>query len=96
MNGAPALKRLIGAYINEDWAEFYPDVWSAVDDFIVGAPLLARDLPSEIESVLRSHSTEDDLEAFLDALGVGYQPTEEEGGYQGWLDQVRLRAAAAA
>jgi hypothetical protein len=90
----PALNRLIGAYVNEDWPEFYDDVWAAVDDFIQGAPVLASELPSDIEAVLREFPSDDGLERYLDELGVGYQPQTDEGGLRAWLIQVSHRTGA--
>jgi CdiI immunity protein len=90
----PALKRLIGAYVNEDWPEFYDDVWAAVDDFIESAPVLASSLPSDIETVLREFPTDAGLERYLDELGVGYQPQTGDAGFRAWLIQVSRRTGA--
>ena len=87
----PALRRLIGAYVNEDWSEFYDDIWSAVDDYIESAPLLASSLPSDIEAVLREFPTDQGLERYLEQLGIGYQPPTGEGGFRPWLIQVSRR-----
>ena len=87
----PALRRLIGAYVNEDWPEFYDDVWAAVDDYIESAPVLASSLPSDIEAVLREFPTDQGLERYLEQLGIGYQPQTGEGGFRSWLIQVSRR-----
>jgi hypothetical protein len=89
----PALRRLIGAYVNEDWPEFYDDVWAAVDDYIESAPTLASSLPSDIEAVLQEFPTDEGLEGYLDELGIGYQPMTAEGGFRPWLIQVSRRVA---
>jgi CdiI immunity protein len=94
MTDVPALKRLFGAYVNEDWADFYDDVWAAVDDFVVGAPTLSQRLPSEIDLVLQERGTDDSLEQFLDSLGLGYQPTSGEEDLAGFLREIAARAAA--
>jgi hypothetical protein len=96
MTEVPALKRLFGAYVNEDWPDFYDDVWAAVDDFIAGAPTLSHQLPSEIELVLRERQSEAALERFLDSLGLGYQPAAEDSGFSGFLTEVARRASAQA
>ena len=90
----PALRRLLGAYVNEDWPEFYDDVWAAVDDYIQSAPVLASSLPSDIEAVLREFPTDEELERYLDELGIGYQPQTGEGGFRVWLIQVSRRTGA--
>jgi hypothetical protein len=90
----PALTRLIGAYVNEDWPEFYDDVWAAVDDYIESAPVLASSLPMDIEAVLREFPTDEGLEQYLDQLGIGYQPQAGEAGFRPWLLQVSRRVAA--
>ena len=91
MRETPALRRLIGAYVNEDWPEFYDDIWAAVDDYIESAPVLASSLPSDIEAVLREFPTDEGLERYLDQLGIGYQPQTGEGGFRPWLIQVSRR-----
>jgi hypothetical protein len=90
----PALTRLIGAYVNEDWPEFYDDVWAAVDDYIRSAPVLASSLPSEIEAVLRQFPTDEELTGYLDELGIGYQPQAGEHGFRAWLAEVSRRVPA--
>jgi CdiI immunity protein len=96
MTELPALKRLIGAYVNEDWPDFYEDVWAAVDDFIAGAPTLSQHLPSEIDVVLNEQRSEDSLERFLDSLGLGYQPQPGDHRFAGFLTEVARRASARA
>ena len=96
MTEVPALKRLIGAYVNEDWPDFYTDVWAAVDDFIAGAPTLSEQLPAEIERVLQEQRSEEALELFLDSLGLGYQPQPGNHRFSGFLTEVARRASAQA
>ena len=96
MTEVPALKRLIGAYVNEDWPEFYEDVWAAVDDFITGAPTLAQQLPAEIDTVLHEQRSEEALEPFLDSLGLGYQPPPGAHRFSSFLTEVARRASAQA
>jgi hypothetical protein len=96
MTEVPALKRLMGAYVNEDWPDFYEDVWAAVDDFIAGAPTLSQQLPFEIDLVLNEQRSVDSLERFLDSLGLGYQPQPGDGGFSGFLAEVARRASAQA
>jgi len=96
MTDVPALRRLVGAYVNEDWPEFYDDVWAAVDDFITSAPVLSRRLPSEIALVFDERPSEESVEQFLDSLGMGYQPGPGDGGFTGFLAEVSRRASAQA
>lgn len=90
----PAVSRLIGAYVNEDWPDFYDDVWAAVDDFIDNAPVLASSLRTEIEAMLREFPTEDGLAQHLDDLGIGFEPSTGDGGFREWLIQVSRRTGA--
>ena len=95
MNDMPALEQLIGAYLNQDLWDFYPDVMVAVDDFTRDAPGLAVGLPAEIEAALADQPTEPELAELLRGLGVGFLP--DEHGYRTWLTQIadRVRAATA-
>ena len=42
MKQLAALELLLGAYLHEDWADDYPDLWHAVDDFTAGEPQSAQ------------------------------------------------------
>ena len=78
----PALRRLIGAYVNEDWPEFYDDIWAAVDDYIESAPLLASSLPADIEVVLREFPTDEGLERIStsSASAINRRPVKVDSG----------------
>lgn len=94
MTSTPALRHLLGAYLNQDWFDFYTDENAAIDDFIRETPDLARELPQEIDDLLAS-GVDAGLEAYLDSIGNEYLPSDDLG-YRGWLSQVadRVRAAA--
>jgi hypothetical protein len=91
----PALEHLVGAYLNQDWPDDYPDEWAALDDFISGSPDEARALPGEIAMVLTKYPTEDAVHAYLDELFTGYAADPDEGGFRGWLIEVSRRVQAA-
>lgn len=88
-----ALGQLVGAYLNQDLFDFYPDVMAAVDDFVADAPDLAVILPSDIDRVLAGHPRDDELNAVLARYGVGFLP--DERGYREWLTQIADRVRAA-
>ena len=87
---ASALAQLMGAYLNEDVFDFYPDVWSAVDAYIAEAPEQASAAAAALSQLL-SELDEPALEAWCRAAGCGYVPEGREGGYVGWLSSVAAR-----
>jgi hypothetical protein len=88
-----ALEHLIGAYLNQDQSLAYPDLMAGVDDFAKDEPDLAAALPSEIDDVLASHTSEADLVVLMRRLGAGFMPGES--GYRGWLTEIADRVRQA-
>ena len=88
------LQLLIGAYLNEDLFDVYPDVMAGVDDFCHHEPALMIELVGEIDALLIS-AAEEDIAALLQRQGVGFVAGKQ--GYRAWLQQIadRVRAATA-
>ena len=92
----PALEHLVGAYFHLDWAdEFDDDPWRALDAFISGTPDLAPRVPEEVSALLRELPTDDEVGAYLAALGSAFTPSREDSGYRGWLTEVARRVREA-
>lgn len=94
MTSTPALRHLLGAYLNQDWFDFYADENAAIDDFIRETPDLVDSLPREIDDLLASKN-DSELEIYLDSIGNEYLPSDELG-YRGWLTQIAARVKATA
>lgn len=86
------LKYLIGAYFHEDWYHQHESWQDVVDDFLGDNPNRVRAVPDEIDALLISTSTTEELDRQLASLGCAYDPAE---GYRAWLEAVRDRIAAA-
>ena len=83
----PALRLLLGAYLDLDWADEYGTPWNAVDGFVAGEPS-AAELPGEIDDVLAAGHDEAGLRAIvLDDMGTGYLPREGDS-IASWLADV--------
>jgi hypothetical protein len=90
----PALYQLMGGYLHQDF-DVVGDLDDNIDLFASDSPALAALLPREVESVLETYTTEDELEAFCDRMGCEVVPLEGEGGYRGWLTQIAERVRLA-
>ena len=87
------LKHLLGAYFYELWDEHEYDSWhAAVDDFIRRSPTRAGHVPSEIDELLATISSDDLLSRELSHMGCSYDPAE---GYRAWLQAIRDRILSA-
>lgn len=86
MSADSPLESLIGAYLNQDVWDFYPDVMAGVDDFMKDEPDLAKPLMVEIEQLLADHPEEADVAELMRRLGAGFIPAED--GYRGWLVRI--------
>lgn len=81
-----ALELLLGAYLHEDWADDYPDLWHAVDDFTDGEPYAAPRFRSDVRDALDQCHTEQEIEQLLDKLGMVYHPPGDGwDSYRAWL-----------
>jgi hypothetical protein len=95
MTGTPAIWHLMGAYYNQDWADFYSTDEETVDAFVEESPGYRNELPGEIDWVLAAFADDAELESYLDSQGCEYIP--QGVGYRAWLQQIadRVRAATA-
>ena len=94
MTGKPALATRVGAYLNQDVFDFYPDELAAIDDFIQSEPEGVATLRAELAEILATRSDEE-IDALVTNHGIGFIPGEL--GYRGWLVTIaeRVRAASA-
>ncbi len=87
-----ALEALLVGYLHEDWADDYPDVWHAIDDYSTSNPTRARRLRADVDHVLERCHTENDTEDCLDRLGLTYHPPGAGwNSYRQWLVAVADR-----
>ena len=81
------LEHLTSAYLYEGWDEYEYDTWrDAVDDFARRAPARVPLTVDEIDALLTSGRSDDEL---WDLLNVGVVPDDPEQGAAGWLGDVR-------
>ena len=92
----PALEYLLGTYFHQDFDLVDGGVWETVDAFLREDPEDARLLPSEIDSVLMTLPSEDDLKSLFEQFGSDFVPHPGRGGYRGFLTQLARRVAVAA
>lgn len=86
MKQLAALELLLGAYLHEDWADDYPDLWHAVDDFIAGEPQAAPHFSAEAQYVLAHCQSEQEIQLTLHNLGMKYYPPGDGWDtYRSWL-----------
>ena len=90
----PMLGQLVGAYFHPDWADD-ADEDTTVRQFLAEAPGSAG-IATEIDWVLATMSTEDEVRMFLLQLGSCYTPAAGEGGYRDWLQSIADRATESA
>lgn len=70
----PALALLAQGYLTLDWPDYYPDAWTAVDDYVANETVSAL-LSEEIDRAIAVTACEEDLRALIiDELGCGYLP----------------------
>jgi hypothetical protein len=86
MKQLEALRALLDCYLHEDWADDYPDLWHAVDDFTDGEPNWAPRFGADVRQVLDQCHTEQEIEQLLNRLGmVYYPPGDGWSSYRAWL-----------
>jgi CdiI immunity protein len=92
MKHLEALGQLLGGYLHEDWADDYPDLWHAIDDFVDGEPEWAPRLRAHVEQVLNQCPTEQEIQQSLRELGMVYYPQGDGwNSYRDWLRAVADR-----
>jgi hypothetical protein len=92
MKPLDALKQLLGGYLHEDWADDYPDLWAAIDDFVDGEPECAPRFRADVDVLLNRCDTEQEIQQAMRQLGMVYYPPG--GGwssYRAWLLAVADR-----
>lgn len=72
MRTLKSLDYLLG-YLHEDWADDYPDVWSAIEDFALHDVDRATGLRTDIIEAIRRHPTEQGLDQYLFDVGLRYR-----------------------
>lgn len=82
----PALWHLMGAYLHQDY-----DQTGTIDEniisFATGTRDLALSLPMEVERALAEFTTEDELDAFVGALGCQVMPPDGLT-HREWLNHI--------
>jgi hypothetical protein len=89
----PALRLLMAAYFHLDWYDEHQDEWANLNDFLTSESLAAQ-LPADIDRVLNSFASDDEVHRYLDSLGSCYIAEAERGGYRAWLQEIARRARA--
>ena len=86
------LLHLVQAYLYEGWDEYEYDTWrDAVDDFARRAPARVPVTIGEIDEILASGRSDDEL---WDLLNVGVVPDDPDQGATGWLRDVQAHLVA--
>lgn len=87
----PALEYLLTNYFHQDLYELYGDEWAAVAAFVQDDRATAVSVPTDVEHVLRTRTTEESLRDYVDATYCEFVPGPEDGGYRGWLEEIARR-----
>ncbi len=96
MQRPEALNHLMGAYFHQDWALEHEDEWMVLEAFERNEPDLAEMLPGEIDALLETLTTEEDLERYVvRVLGGDFNACYNGGTYRAWLQQIADRVRAA-
>jgi hypothetical protein len=86
MKHLAALELFLGGYLHEDWADDYPDLWHAVDDFSDGEPQAAPHIRTDVDHVLTQCRSEEEIQRTVRALGIKYYPPGDGwDSYRAWL-----------
>ena len=74
MKRLEALQTLLDCYLHEDWADDYPDLWHAVDDFTDGEPQAAPHIRADVDQVLNQCQHDLEIQQMVRQLGIKYYP----------------------
>lgn len=86
MKQLEALERFVGVYLHEDWADDYPDLWHAIDDFVDGDPQAASHIRPDVEYVVARSQNDQEIQHTVRALGIKYYPPGDGWeSYRAWL-----------
>jgi CdiI immunity protein len=86
---AEELAQLFRAYLNQDWASEYDNVWDAVRDFSSGHSAVAVGRAAEqVQRILEDTRDEARLESAVNQLGMEYYPPGEGWTYTAWLTEL--------
>ena len=86
----PALWQFLGAYLHQDWHLDYPDEWAALEDFLEGEQALVGPLVDDVQRVLNSPLSDDEVSDLILREGASLRP--EPGTARDWLQRVATRA----
>jgi hypothetical protein len=63
------LGQFFGGYVHQDFADFHPSAWAAVEDFVANEPLERRQAArSELAQLLANCHTDDELSDAVDRV----------------------------
>jgi hypothetical protein len=86
MKQLAALELFLGGYLHQDWADDYPDLWHAVDDFTDGEPQSAPHFRADVEHVLSQCQSDQEIQQRLRQLHISYYPPGDGWkSYRAWL-----------
>jgi hypothetical protein len=85
------LEHLIGAYFHQDWNHVYATRHEAVADFVRRSPDRAERVPGEIDELLSSISSDEELAERLSAMGFDDAPPDGDRAFLGELRAHILR-----
>ena len=86
-----ALAYLLGSYFHQDIDLEFVDEWGAVDHFIEFDSHRAVQVPTEIDALLATHSSESQLKEYVHSAGAEFVPVKYRGGYREWLAEIGRR-----
>lgn len=91
----PALSQFLGAYLHQNYSEFYASPEAAIDAYVSEAePDDRAHAAREIAELLTMVSSDEELDTATTALGLDLLPPEGTSLRQ-WLELIRRRITAA-
>jgi hypothetical protein len=91
----PTLDYLLSTYFHQDFRLENGGVWETVDAFLRENPHHREQLPREIDEVLLTCPTEEEVAAYVAGTGCAYWAAPAAGGYRGWLTEMAQRVEGA-